>query len=116
MRQAVVVGKHIVDDHGVGLEQVCEAALLEDEVGEGLVDLVSSRLLYGVVEPRVAVAIELEEIEPIEDQPLMDERPDEAGRSWIVEQPVGLGSQHRGFQEFSVTSQFSQRLVGWAAP
>ena len=116
MRQAVVVGQHIIDDHVVGLEQVGEAAVPADEMGERLVDLVPGRLLHGVVEPWVAIAVELEEIEPIEDQPLVDERPDEAGRSRVVEQPVGLSRQHRGFQEFTRSGQFAERLVGRATP
>ena len=76
-REAVVMREHAIDHYVIGLQQVAQARVVPQLMLDGFIDFTLDRDLRAVVEARIQRAIDLEEVDAIQAEPLMGEGADE---------------------------------------
>jgi len=85
-------------------------------MGEGFVNLPTSRGTYALVEFSMKLGVELEEVQPLHVKPLMHKAGNELIRTRIGQQAAHLLAQSCGYVQGILFSKGKQLCIGRSAP
>ena len=114
--EPVILSQHAVGHHKVALEQVFQAEVFPNEQADCLEDLLLGDRLGGKIKIGIELVVELEEIEPVEAEPLVGESGHKLARPCVGKHPVHLGRAARRLLQIPRPRRLEQGVVRRTAP